>query len=108
MKQMVPEGYDRDMRFKMGLVMGFGAGYYLGAMAGRERYEQINRTVDKLRGSETFEAATEKARDVVDQGSGRAKEFVEDKFGGGNEGEPSMADGMGTGAKPPWPSATSP
>jgi hypothetical protein len=29
------------MRFRIGLVLGFGLGYYLGARAGRERYEQI-------------------------------------------------------------------
>ena len=31
------------MGFKMGAIAGFAAGYYLGAKAGRERYEQINR-----------------------------------------------------------------
>jgi hypothetical protein len=29
------------MRFKSGLLVGFGAGYVLGAKAGRERYQQI-------------------------------------------------------------------
>ncbi len=29
------------MRFRAGLVIGFGAGYVLGAKAGRERYQQI-------------------------------------------------------------------
>jgi len=29
------------MRFRLGLVLGFGLGYYLGARAGRERYEQL-------------------------------------------------------------------
>ncbi len=29
---------------KMSLLVGFGAGYVLGARAGRERYEQIRRT----------------------------------------------------------------
>jgi len=29
------------MRFRLGLVLGFGFGYYLGARAGRERYEQL-------------------------------------------------------------------
>src|SRR6266536_1382810 len=30
-----------DMRFRAVLVIGFGAGYVLGAKAGRERYQQI-------------------------------------------------------------------
>jgi hypothetical protein len=31
------------MRFRLGIVLGFGLGYYLGARAGRERYEQLRR-----------------------------------------------------------------
>ena len=31
------------MRFRLGVITGFGLGYYLGARAGRERYEQIRR-----------------------------------------------------------------
>jgi len=56
-------------------------GYYLGARAGRQRYDQINRSLDKLRRSEAFEQAktvveegletvTEKARETVDQLTG--------------------------------------
>jgi len=29
------------MRFRLGLVLGFGVGYYLGTRAGRARYEQL-------------------------------------------------------------------
>jgi membrane protein DedA with SNARE-associated domain len=29
------------VRFRVGLVLGFSVGYYLGARAGRERYEQL-------------------------------------------------------------------
>jgi len=38
-------------RFRIGLGIGVAAGYYLGARAGRERYEQINRTIGRLRKS---------------------------------------------------------
>jgi len=71
------------MRFRLGLVMGFGAGYYLGSMAGRERYEQINRALHKVRRSEAFETASEKARAAVDLGVERAREAVENKVGNG-------------------------
>jgi hypothetical protein len=70
------------MRFRVGFMAGFGAGYYLGAMSGRERYEQINRTVRKIKRSDTFETATEKAKAVVDLGTERAKDLVESKLGG--------------------------
>ena len=36
------------MRYKMTFVIGFAAGYTLGAKAGRERYEQIRRTARGL------------------------------------------------------------
>ena len=29
------------MKLRLGLLVGFGVGYYLGARAGRERYEQL-------------------------------------------------------------------
>jgi hypothetical protein len=43
------------MRLRLGLVVGFAAGYYLGAKAGRERYEQINQAIDKARESHLIE-----------------------------------------------------
>ena len=43
------------MRFRLGLVIGFGAGYYLGARAGRGRYEQIRATAAKIRDSRVTE-----------------------------------------------------
>ena len=59
------------MRFRMGVIVGFGTGYYLGAMAGRERYEQLNRMLRKVKRSDAFDAAADKAKAVVDLG----KEF---------------------------------
>jgi hypothetical protein len=85
------------MRFRLGLLIGFGLGYYLGAMAGRQRYEQINRMVRKVKGSEAYELATDKAKAVVDLGVERAKDVVEDKFGGAGNGE--------TAATPPYTSS---
>ena len=72
------------MRFRLGLVTGFAIGYYLGAMAGRERYEQINRLIAKAKRSDAYETATEKAKAAVDLGVERAREAVEDKLPSGN------------------------
>lgn len=72
------------MRFRLGLVVGFGAGYYLGSMAGRERYEQINRMVKKVKRSEAYDVATDKAKAVVDLGVERARDLVESKIGNGD------------------------
>ena len=66
------------MRFRLGLVLGLGAGYYLGAKAGRERYQQMNQMIRKVRRTEAYQTATDKAQAVVDLGVERAKDFVEE------------------------------
>jgi hypothetical protein len=63
-------------RFRIGLAFGMAVGYYLGAKAGRQRYDQINRAVARMRKSDAFEVAAEKARAVVDLGVERAKDAV--------------------------------
>jgi hypothetical protein len=58
------------------MMVGFGAGYYLGAKAGRERYQQLNAMIGKVKRSDAYEEATDKARAVVDLSVERAKDFV--------------------------------
>ncbi len=36
------------MKFRTGVIVGFGVGYYLGAKAGRERYFQMRTQLQKL------------------------------------------------------------
>ena len=73
------------MRFRLGLVTGFAAGYYLGAKAGRQRYEQINRSLARLKRSDAFEVATDRAKSVVEDGVEKARSAVETRsFGGGD------------------------
>ena len=98
-------GYEHDMRFRLGFVAGFASGYYLGAMGGRERYEQINRFARKVKRSDTFEAAAEKAKDVVDLGMDRTKDMVDSKFGNGDEPELGTQDPFRRAGSPPPPPA---
>ena len=63
-------------RFRIGLGVGMALGYYLGARAGRQRYDQINRWANRLRRSDAFEVAADKAKAVVDLGVERAKDAV--------------------------------
>ena len=89
------------MRFRAGLIIGFGVGYYLGTAAGQERHEQLNEWLDKLRSSETVETASEKAKAVVDLSVERARDFVEERQGNGLD-----SSGVGaaiTGNKPDDP-----
>ena len=89
-------GYTRGMGFKVGAVTGFAAGYYLGARAGRQRYDQINRQLARLKRSEAFEEATERAKTVVEEGVEKARSLVESKSGNGNGFGPTEAGGTTT------------
>ncbi len=62
------------MRFRLGVLVGFGAGYVLGAQAGRARYEQIQQAWGKLMGTpqaqqlaEDVKVAATKASDTFEQ-----------------------------------------
>src|SRR3954464_2798538 len=72
------------MRMKLAFGVGFGLGSYLGSMAGRERYEQINRVARKVKSSDAFQPAEQKAKAAVDLGVERAKDAVESKTGNGH------------------------
>jgi hypothetical protein len=56
-------------RFRIGLGLGLAVGYYLGSRAGRARYEQINRTVARIRKTRPVH----KARAAVDLGRKRIR-----------------------------------
>lgn len=68
------------MKFRLGILIGFCAGYYFGAKAGRIRYEQINRYVSKLTGSETAQEIVETAKDAVDLTVDKAHEKIEGAY----------------------------
>jgi hypothetical protein len=74
------------MKFKLGLILGAAVGYYFGAMAGRERYQQLNRMLRKARRSDAFETAVDKTKAVVDLGVERAKDLVDSKVVNGDSG----------------------
>ena len=74
------------MRFRAGLLIGFAGGYYFGTAAGRERHEQIKQTIRKVKRSDAYDTATDKAKAVVDLGVERAKDLVDAKTGSGTNG----------------------
>jgi hypothetical protein len=63
-------GYDKEMRLKRAAIVGsagFAAGYYLGARAGRKRYDQLRRVIGPLgtafsKGSAVVQLAGERFR----------------------------------------------
>ncbi len=56
------------MRFTTGVVVGLAVGYYLGSKAGRERYEQIEEWLDKVRGTDTYRDITDRIEQLYEQG----------------------------------------
>ena len=98
------------MRFRLGLAIGFGVGYYLGTAAGRERHEEIQRLLGRVKRSDAYESATDKAREVIDLGVDKAKDTIADLR---RDDDPetaaakAAASGNGTSvpAPPPFPDA---
>ena len=91
------------MRFRLGMVTGFAAGYYMGAKAGRQRYDQINRQLARLKRSQAFEEVVDQAKTVVEEGVEKARSLVESRAGNGHgypaETAPPASDV--TGSEPP-------
>jgi hypothetical protein len=74
---------------KLGFLMGFGAGYVLGAKAGTERYEQLSRLYGNLLESRGVRQARGKAKEVATGGIESAKDkvtsAVKDRRSDGND-----------------------
>lgn len=58
------------MKLRTGLVVGFAVGYYFGSKAGRERYEQLRRLLDRT-------APMSKVRAAVELGRERLRDVTE-------------------------------
>ena len=82
------------MRFRLGLVTGFAAGYYLGSRAGRQRYDQINRTLSKVKRSPAFEQAADQVKTVVEEGVEKARTLIETRAGNGHGYGPEDASSV--------------
>ena len=59
---------------KLTFLVGFGAGYVLGAKAGTERYEQLKRLYENLSSSPAVRRATGKAKTAATSGLEQAKD----------------------------------
>ncbi len=62
------------MRGRVGLFIGLGAGYVLGAKAGTERYDQLMRLYENMLQSPKVKEATGKAKGTVGTGFVQARE----------------------------------
>ena len=91
---------------RLGFLVGFGAGYVLGAKAGTERYEQLKRLYDNLASSPAVKRATGKAKTAASTGLEQAKDKASEgvsKVSGavrGSNGDDSRPGGLSV-APPP-------
>ena len=64
------------MKYKLAFGTGAAIGYYFGAKAGRERFEQIDRSLQRLRHHPTVEAVADRIGAAVEARVGKAKDAV--------------------------------
>jgi hypothetical protein len=67
------------MSRKLSLLIGFGAGYVLGARSGRERYDQIVAKAQQLWRDPRVQEKAGQAQQLVQEKAGQAGEAVKEK-----------------------------
>lgn len=75
-------GYNHGMRFKTGLLIGFAAGYYLGARAGRERYEEIEQVLERARATDAYAQARARVDAVIGDVTVNARQVLSERIPG--------------------------
>ncbi len=66
------------MKIRLGFLVGFGAGYVMGAKAGTERYEQLRRLYENLLSSPAIRDARGKVKDAAGSGFESARDLASD------------------------------
>jgi hypothetical protein len=75
------------VRFKTGLIVGLAVGYYYGAKAGRERYEQLDRYLAQLRATDAYQELRVRLSELAVEGINRSRDLVDEvAFGSGGRG----------------------
>lgn len=88
------------MKFRTGLIIGGALGYYYGAKAGRERYEQIDAVLARVRARPQYQHLVGRATDAVGEARQKAKDTAEAALGKTvsavlpDEPEPSFEPGL--------------
>jgi len=68
------------MRFRTGVIVGFAAGYVLGAKAGRDRYEQIRKLYRRATSNDQVHKLIDQGRELADTGTARAREVASEQL----------------------------
>ena len=93
------------MMKKLMLLAAGGVGYVLGAKAGRERYEQIKDSAQKIRKNPTVQQKMDEAKTKAQEAAGTATDKVRHKAGAADQSSTmgSGPTGMPTGTSPTAP-----
>ncbi|MEV0585873.1 YtxH domain-containing protein [Nonomuraea sp. NPDC050310] len=75
------------MRYRMVFAVGLAVGYVLGSRAGRERYEQIKRTAQRVADSPTVQEAAGLVGAQVSKATGLAKDTLQHRVPFLNRGD---------------------
>ena len=65
------------MRFRFGFLVGFGAGYVLGAQAGRQRYEQIRQAWNSFMGNPSVQRVAERSKEMAGEAGRKSVDAVQ-------------------------------
>jgi len=65
------------MRFRTGVVAGFALGYYFGAKAGHQRYQQIEDYLTQVRSSTTVRQLVSRLGELAEAGVARTRTSVD-------------------------------
>ena len=92
----------------MGLIfnkftVGFGAGYVLGAKAGRERYEQIVQLWNRVSGNPAVRQVAERGKAAVGEAGSKVVTRIQERRGGPDVGDGSTSTTPSTIPAPPPP-----
>jgi hypothetical protein len=82
---------------KLSLLVGFGAGYVLGARAGRERYEQIAGKVQKLWHDPRVQEKADQVEQIAKEKAGQVEQAVKDKTSSSSSGSHASSSTGATG-----------
>ncbi len=84
------------MRFRTGVLIGLAVGYYFGAKAGRERYDEIEAWLDKVRATTVYQDMQEKVTLGWRDGSTAARRMVADTAFGSRDDDPTEPMDLGS------------
>lgn len=90
---------------KLSMLVGFGAGYVLGARSGRERYEQIADKARELWSDPRVQEKAGQAQQIAKERAGQVQQVVKDKAGSDSRGSADTLDDSGSSVSNGQPSA---